>query len=812
MMSEPKETPAESTEVPTTVEPTSLQPTSLQPTPEPEEKEPAEKLPEEKEPEEEAPEEKEPEEKLPVDESANLAITVPPTCDDELAMTVNQGYWRSWSSDRPETCNKFDAADIDPATYTHLVYSFASISADGHVEPWVGSWDEVDKYVEFNKVKERNPDVKTLIAVTEGVFYGAGMNPVTFHEVAKTEMTRMVFAQSAVSFLELYNFDGMDIDWDTPLDTDRGGGPENYERFVLLVEEIRAAFDRSPNDFLLTVALPPTGWELYDYDVAGLSKYVDWFNLMTFDYHTPKNIPKTIGAHTDLKMIRPVVSELVKDIESTKFVLGMAAYGRTYTLADDTCKELGCPFRSPGLGGCGNTQGFIPFNEINEYIQSESYDELHQDVSSSSMVIVVDKDQMISFDDESTWKLKEEYADEMCLRGTMLWSVDMLPKPTSSTQQTVDTNARLLSTADQSHDWEPCDVCGLNGSNIAESQQLVVSGKITTCGAVASSFHQDTRKNSLSCSIARASFANVCCKSLCSLCPDSEELNPEGYIEEDGTIMSCAEYQSTLTSSSDFKTTDECLSSVSHHSAACCVDGSKKKEEPLSSSTDTACNICNRDGIRHELKSEVMIEHKGIQLSCLDLNSILAKNEVDQSDLCLSTQSILFDSCCYEKCSLCGGRSLQWDKTVIYNSQILSCEEMESMFTLGSIWEDSHECYDMQSAYSESCCFSRPERKCELCQSDVNTHAFVKTAASSLHCVNLANSLAEREEDGSGVCEASREAFSSTCCERSPVQTDGNSYYDWIAQNAMLASSSAVYSIGIISGCLVLITGWLLLS
>ena len=726
-------------------------------------------------------------------------------------MTVNQGYWRSWSSDRPETCNKFDASDIDAATYTHLVYSFASISADGHIEPWVGSWDEVDKYVEFNKVKDLNPNVKTLIAVTEGVFYGAGMNPVTFHEVAKTETSRMVFAQSAVSFLELYNFDGMDIDWDTPLDSDRGGGPENYERFVLLVEEIRSAFDRSTNDFLLTVALPPTGWELYDYDVAGLSEYVDWFNLMTFDYHTPKNIPKTIGAHTDLKMIRPVVSDLVKDIQSTKFVLGMAGYGRTYTLADDECKELGCPFRSPGLGGCGNTKGFIPFNEINEYIQSQSFDELHQDVSSSSMVIVVDGDQMISFDDESTWKQKEQYAEEMCLRGTMLWSVDMLSKPSSSTQQNVDTNSRLLSTADQSSGREPCEVCGPNGSNIAESQQLVYSGKITTCEAIASSFYQKTRKSSLSCSIARSSLANVCCESFCSLCGDNEELNPEGYIEQDGTIMSCAEYHSTLSSSGALQDSDECLSSVSHHSAACCVDGSKKREEPLSLSTEAACNICKRNGIRHELKSEVFIEHKGIKLSCLDLNSILAKNEVDQSDLCLSTQSILFDSCCYEKCSLCGDRSLQWDKTVVHNGQILSCEEMESMFTLGSIWEDSQECYGMQSAYSGSCCFSRPERKCSLCPSDVNTHAFVKTADSSLHCVNLANSLAEREEDGSSVCEASREAFSSTCCERSPIQPVGISYYDWIAQHAMLSSSAVVYNIGIISCCLALITSWLLL-
>ncbi|EED92838.1 hypothetical protein THAPSDRAFT_262153, partial [Thalassiosira pseudonana CCMP1335] len=340
-------------------------------------------------------------------------------------------YWRSWSTDRSPTCNRFEPSDIDDTTYTHLVYSFASISSDGHIEPWVGSWDEVEKYKEFNKVKERNPDIKTVIAVTEGIFYGAGMNPVTFNEVAETDASRIAFAQSVVSFLALYDFDGVDIDWDSPLDPDKGGSPDNFERFVLLVKEIRTAFNDSGEDYELSLALPATTWELLDFDVVGLSEYVDWFNLMSFDYHTPKNIPKTVGAHSDLKLIDSVVFELVKEIASTKFVLGMAAYGRTYTLADDRCKEIGCPFRSPGLGGCGNTPGFLPYSEIAEFMESNSYDELHQDVSSSSMVAVVNDDQMISYDDESTWAIKEAYAEMMCLRGVMLWSVDML-KATSS--------------------------------------------------------------------------------------------------------------------------------------------------------------------------------------------------------------------------------------------------------------------------------------------------------------------------------------------------------------------------------------------
>ena len=70
----------------------------------------------------------------------------------------------------------------------------------------MGSWDEVEKYKEFNKVKERNSDIKTIIAVTEGIFYGAGMNPVTFNEVAETETSRIAFAQSVISFLSLVSF------------------------------------------------------------------------------------------------------------------------------------------------------------------------------------------------------------------------------------------------------------------------------------------------------------------------------------------------------------------------------------------------------------------------------------------------------------------------------------------------------------------------------------------------------------------------------------------------------------------------------
>mmetsp|Transcript_35778 Transcript_35778/g.66299 ORF Transcript_35778/g.66299 Transcript_35778/m.66299 type:complete len:802 (+) Transcript_35778:1510-3915(+) len=781
-------------------------------------------------------------------------------------MTVNQAYWRSWSSDRPETCNRFEASDIDATPYTHLVYSFASISADGHLEPWVGSWDEVDKYTEFNKVKERNPAVKTLIAVTEGIFYGAGMNPVTFTEVAESVASRMAFAQSVISFLELYEFDGIDIDWESPLDRDKGGGPDNYERFVLLVEEIRSAIDRSKKDFLLTVALPATDWELYDYDVTGLSDYVDWFNLMSFDYHTPKNIPKTVGAHSDLKLIDSVVFDLIQETAPTKFVLGMAAYGRTYTLADDRCKELGCPFRSPGLGGCGNTPGFLPFNEIHDYILSKSYDELHQDASSSSMIAVVDRDQMISFDDESTWAIKEAYAEMMCLRGTMLWSIDML-KPnfpvlplrdtiggdrllTSSESSshpctlchdskvhsdiTIDYNGEMVSCSnvhtmltsnfipilsDQCHailsnfrgggcvneSIKTCDICGPGAHlELVKNRRVSYAGTNSTCGDLSASFHLLTKESSFSCSVARNSLANSCCEESCHMCPSGVEMNADGMIDHEGKQISCGNYESFLKTSSFLKGSDECNSSASRFSNICCRTEVKITEDFALDRTPSlpTCNICQRNSVHHELKSEALVSYKGTSISCLDLNSILAKSETDTSDMCIATQTALFDGCCYEKCSLCGDKSLRFDATVKYNNQILSCDELGAMFTMGSVREDDDQCHAMQGAYSSSCCFKPPEKKCNLCSRgfslhEVNKHSFVKTRSSSIHCVNFVNGLAEREEEGSDICVDSKSDHFATCCIDSSVSTveatDGadSLHYDWFA-NHMMPSSSDV--------------------
>lgn len=756
------------------------------------------------------------------------------------------------------------------------MYSFASISAAGLVEPWVGSWDEVDKYKEFNKVKNHNPDVKTIIAVTEGIFYGAGMNPVTFREVAMTEESRIAFAQSVPAFLALYDFDGIEIDWDSPLDPDKGGDPDNYEKLPLLMQEIRNAIDESGEEYLLTFALPPTDWELLDFDVETLADFVDWFNLMTFDYHTPKNIPKTVGAHTDLKLIDYVVSDLVENTASTKFVLGMAAFGRTYTLADDRCKELGCPFRSPGLGGCGNTPGFLPYAEIAEFVDSGSTDELHQDVSSSSMVAVVNDDQLISYDDETTWAIKEAYAEMMCLRGVMLWSVDMLKAPSSDPQKrrmkatgertledshTVDADSiaasgdsllgcslcggfkvlsgnridyagsevscaemnSMLNTvfieqdSDQCTDIhstyknqccakapsKPCDICD-SGKVVLEDKEVHYSGEDSKCGKLSNSFLQTMEITSFTCSLARTSLRNLCCAESCQMCGAGEEMNDLALIELNGKQVTCQEYESSLKEAGQLNGSEQCSSMVSSFSDICCSSTQEESVEVQETKPTAGCNICHRDDVHHELKAEAMVEYKGASLSCVDVNSILAKNEKEGSEMCVATQATLFDGCCYEKCSLCGDREVKFDATVKYNKQILSCDEFNQLFSMGITNKGSEQCDAMQAAYSPTCCYKPPTNPCNLCKDgtnlyELNTHAFVKTRSGShsSHCKALSTQLFQREDENSQQCLESKAEYFESCCNTQSVPlhqsplNDRTPWNNWVADYMMAGDNSS---------------------
>jgi chitinase len=107
-------------------------------------------------------------------------------------------------------------------------------------------------------------------------------------------------------------------------------------------------------------------------------------------------------------------------VKSEKLVLGLAYYGRSFTLESASCKEIGCKFSGPGkAGSCTNSPGILGWFEIAKIIAENPENKPAFDSSSMTKILVWDDDQWISYDDEETLSMRRHFAREHCLKGKL---------------------------------------------------------------------------------------------------------------------------------------------------------------------------------------------------------------------------------------------------------------------------------------------------------------------------------------------------------------------------------------------------------
>ena len=84
-----------------------------------------------------------------------------------------------------------------------------------------------------------------------------------------------------VQLLEDNGFDGIDVDWEYPADATQAAA------FTQLLAKLRAALDAAAAKrsgtkphFVMSVAVSAATAKIATLDVAGMSKYLDFFNIM----------------------------------------------------------------------------------------------------------------------------------------------------------------------------------------------------------------------------------------------------------------------------------------------------------------------------------------------------------------------------------------------------------------------------------------------------------------------------------------------------------------------------------------------------
>ncbi len=114
--------------------------------------------------------------------------------------------------------------------------------------------------------------VKVLVSVGSG-----GLKTEAMRLIAESSTARAAFARNLHDFVVANGYDGVDIDWEVPNKGDMGA-------MTLTMQAIR---DALPSPYVISMAASATpqwyGW----YNFQGLSPIVDFFNVMTYDFHGP---------------------------------------------------------------------------------------------------------------------------------------------------------------------------------------------------------------------------------------------------------------------------------------------------------------------------------------------------------------------------------------------------------------------------------------------------------------------------------------------------------------------------------------------
>jgi chitinase len=323
-----------------------------------------------------------------------------------------------------------DIPAIGAEKLTHINYSFALVSDDGHI---VLQGDRAARRLaQLRELRAKHPHLKVMLSV-------GGWGADNFSDAALTDESRRKFAETAVQLLREHELDGLDVDWEYPGQPGPGikFRPEDKQNFTLMLGELRRQFDAASrqrwpdggDQYLLTIA-SAAGRYFEHTEMDRLHEHLDWINIMTYDMYGQGS--RTTGHHTGLypgageepgaRSVQSYVDQhLAAGIPPNKLVIGAAFYGKGWSGVDAASNGLRQKYERFGRGGSYSRL-------VSDFIDKNGYERHWDEAARAPYLWNPESRSFISYDDPESLAAKAAYVKERGLGGIMFWEYSHDPE------------------------------------------------------------------------------------------------------------------------------------------------------------------------------------------------------------------------------------------------------------------------------------------------------------------------------------------------------------------------------------------------
>jgi GH18 family chitinase len=302
------------------------------------------------------------------------------------------GYYPNWGQ-----YSGFKADKIPFQYLTHLLYAFYVPDPGGNL----ANSDPTDEANLRNVIKiGHDKGVKILVSI------GGASQSQNFPILAASASARTNFVKSCVKLATDLNLDGIDIDWEYPLENDG-------DNQLKLLRELKEALGKMPRKVLLTAAVPPTDyWAHWSKDES--FQILDYVNIMTYDFMGTWE--KNVIPNCSMDQTKQALEyfEKKRGVPRSRLVPGAAFYGKSF----DGATGMGSTHNGKGSGNDGTWQ----WKDLLGQLQAAPY-KVHWDPKTESEY-AVGNEETIVFNGIPSQRVLGEYVRNSDLPGVMLWDLN----------------------------------------------------------------------------------------------------------------------------------------------------------------------------------------------------------------------------------------------------------------------------------------------------------------------------------------------------------------------------------------------------